>query len=180
MRSETLLAVIRRLAVGLLIALLGLGGATGAEAQSKEFPFKVANARSELIAHLDLAAPGADWGLEGAEASTARVSVEGLPAHHVIVYGGPRRQTYSVFLGRLPAGSHTLRIERDARQSAQGARLEIYDARIREIAPADPDWALAAPAPIVQPRANTAGRFTDIPLLMYVTSSTEAGQRVLE
>lgn len=177
-RSEVLFAAIRRLAVGLAWCLLA--AAPGLGAQSREFAFQVSDARSEVVAELDLSAPGADWALAGAEAATARLETDGLPAQHVIVYGGPRPQRYPVFLGRLAPGAHTLRISREPKLSAAGARLEIHDARIREIKPDDPAWDMVAHAPVLYPRANTVGRFSDIPLLTYATRALDRGQRVLE
>jgi CheY-like chemotaxis protein len=173
-RSETLFAAIRRLVVALAFCTLWL------PAQTREFPFKVTDARSEIVADVDLSSPGGDWALEGAEASTARLEVSGLPPHHVIAFGGPRRQTYSVFLGRLPPGGHTLKVSREVKQSAAMARLEIYDARIREVKPGDTAWDIVAHAPVLYPRANTIGKFSDIPLLVYVTRAIDGGQRVLE
>lgn len=177
-RSETLFSTIRRHALGLSLLLLFI--ASPLSAQSRDFTFKTTDPRSEIVADIDLSSPGADWARPGAEAAFARLSVDSHHPHHVVVYGGPRRTTYSVFLGRLPAGAHTLHIARDARHSAANARLEIHDARIREIRPGEPGWDAIAHAPILFPRANTIGRFSDIPLLTYVTRSTDAGQRVLE
>lgn len=177
-RSEALFAAIRRLAVGLAWCLLV--AAPGMVAQPREFAFRVSDARSEVVAELDLSAPGADWALTGAEAATARIETGGLPAQHVIVSGGPRRQAYPVFLGRLPAGAHTLRVSREAKLSAAGARLEIHDARIREIKPGEPAWDIVAHAPVLYPRANTVGRFSDTPLLTYATRAMDGRQRVLE
>lgn len=176
-RSEALACVIGRLAVSALLTLLC---AAPAFAQIRDFSFAVKDARSELIADLDLSSPGADWSRPGAEAASARLTIAGLPPQHVIVYGGPRRHTYTVFLGRLPAGSHTLRISRDSKLSAANARMEIHDARVRELPPGDPAYEIVAHAPVLYPRPNTAGRFTDIPMLTSVTRSNERGQRRLE
>lgn len=176
-RSESLAAVIGRLAIS---AFLALFCSSPAFAQIRDFSFAVKNPRSELIADLDLSSPGADWSRQGAEAASARLTIAGLPPQHIVVYGGPRRHTYSVFLGRLPAGSHTLRISRDSKLSAANARLEIHDARVREVPPGDPAYEIVAHAPILYPRADTIGRFSDIPLLTYATRANERGQRRLE
>lgn len=177
-RSESLLSTIRRVAVGLVFLLFWL--CPQLPGQAREFQFKVGDARSELVADLDLSSPGADWATPGAEAATVRLSIASLPAQHVVVYGGPRRHTYAVFLGRLPAGAHTLRITREPKHSAPNARLEIHDVRVREIRPSEPLWEIIAHAPVLYPRANTIGRFSDIPLLTYATRSQDGGQRVLE
>ena len=176
-RSEFLFSTIRRFALSFLLLLCSLAPAL---AQIRDFPFSVSNPRSELIADLDLSSPGADWARTGAEAALVRLTIAGLPPQHVIVYGGPRRHTYSVFLGRLPAGPHTLRLSRDSKLSAENARLEIHDARVREIPVSDPNYHLLAHAPILFPRANTLSRFSDIPLLTYATRSNDRSQRVLE
>lgn len=177
-RSESLFSTIRRLALCYTFFLLF--SLAPALAQIRDFPFSVANPRSELVADLELSSPGADWARAGAEAALVRLTIAGLPPQHVIVYGGPRRHTYSVFLGRLPAGSHTLRLSRDSKLSAENARLEIHDARVREINPSDPSYLLLAHAPILYPRSNTLPRFSDIPLLTCVTRSSDRNQRVLE
>ncbi len=169
-RSESLLAAISRFAVALLIALL--------PAAAAEFPFDVSDAAAETVATLLLEAGGADWAVEGKEGALARISVDGGPVHYTWAFA-ENKQPATVFLGRLPAGRHTLKVERDGR-SAAGAGLEIRRADVTSVSPSDAEYQRIAHAPVLFARANTLGKFTDVPMLTYVTERQEGSLRVLE
>lgn len=172
-RTEQLLKTLARFTCLLLLALLP------ARAQSRDFTFQVP-APSEVVADLRLAAPGADWAAAGREAAMATLTLDGAQRQQVLVYGGPTERTYSVFLGELPAGSHTLRIERDAPLSAQGAALAIGQPSFRPIPAGTPEAVALSQAPVLLARANTLGRFSDVPLLAYYTRGRDADGAFLE
>src|SRR3984893_16137015 len=62
---------------------------------------KVSHERSEVVAELDLRAPGTDWSQPGKEAALATVYVDGRAQQQIMLYAGGRKFTYGVFLGAL-------------------------------------------------------------------------------
>src|SRR5258708_31636773 len=64
----------------------------------------------EVLADLDMRAPGTNWAEAGHEAALATVLLDGKPQHNVMLYAGAERFTYAVFLGRLTAGQHRLAV----------------------------------------------------------------------
>jgi CheY-like chemotaxis protein len=147
-------AIARLLACLLLLITPGL---------AKEFAFE-SHGRGEMVAELDLRAPGSDFAFANRAAAVAVLRVNGGEAQHVVVLG-ERRDRYSVFLGALPAGKYTLRVDRDEKHSAPDSPLEIRSAKFRE-----DDSDMLAHAPILFARADTIGSFSDIPLIVYAES----------
>ncbi len=123
--------------------------------------------QSEVVADLDLRAPGMDWSQEGHEAALVSISVDGKIQQNVMVYGGAVPHTYPVFLGSLAPGEHRLAL--------QGSNFEQLGARFRE----DGSDVLAQ-APILYARPNTIGKFTDIPLITYCERLQEGRYPVLQ
>ncbi len=115
---------------------------------------KISHPRSEVVAELDLRAPGTDWGQEGKEAALATVFVDGRAQQQIMLYAGGRQFAYTVFLGALAAGEHDVDV--------RGPGVEFSGARFHE----DSSDAMAN-APVLYARANTIGKFTDIPLIVY-------------
>lgn len=160
--SSRLLRSIARLSACAALLVLAAGAAF---AQEVRF---TSSGRGEMTAAVELASPGGDWARRGSEAAIARLSVDGAVSQHVYAWSGAARRTYNVLLGRLPTGSHTLRIERDP-ASAAGVQLDTGAVKVEEILPEDARYALAANAPILYERETVRGLFSDIPLLMYAT-----------
>lgn len=175
-RTENLLKTLARFAASACVALLTV---LPLPAQSREFSFDVP-ARSEVIAELRLASPGADWAVAGREAATATLTLDGAASQQVIVFGGPAERAYGVFLGSLEPGPHKLRVERDARLSASGAGLAIGPAQFESLRPGDARLQPVAHAPILLLREDTAGRFSDVPLLAYYTRGRDAAGPYIE
>jgi hypothetical protein len=175
-RSESLLSTLRRLAAGaaLLCLFAGLSLAQG----DRQFPFQVPGP-GETVARLTLAAPGADWAVAGREGALAEISLDGQVLCHAMV-PSPGRWTYAVFLGAVPPGEHKLKVARHASWSAAGAALDILSAEFETIRPSDPRYLALAHAPVLHARADTVGKFTDVPLLVYSTRSSQFGLIVLE
>ena len=156
----------RRHALLALCSLLPAAAAT--------LPFRVAH-DGEVVAHLTLSSPDADWSAAGREAALATLTVDGGSAQHLMLWAGPKRRVYSVFLGRLAAGAHKLAIERHTKFSSPGAGFAVHGSQFEETAaPA------VAHAPVLYARANTVGGFTDVPLLVYCEKLEEKGQPLLE
>ncbi len=103
------------------------------------------DAPSEVTATITMSAPGA-------AGAVADVSVDGRRPFQVVLFAGVERYGYRVFLGRLDAGDHEVRV---AKMPVHSIRLDrTYEACV-------------AHAPVLFARANTIGRFSDVPLVVY-------------
>src|SRR5579864_5637222 len=128
---------------------------------------KVSRERSEVVAELDLRAPGTDWSRPGKEAALATVFVDQRAQQQVMLYAGGRKFTYTVFLGALSAGEHSVDV--------RGPGVEFSGARFHE----DSSDVLAN-APVLYARANTIGKYTDIPLIVYCERLEDRGASFLQ
>lgn len=169
---KKLLDLIARLAL-VLVCLVAPALAQG--------PFKFHVARTaEVVAELDLASPGSNWGQSGHEAALADILIDGKISQNVMVSTGGDRHTYPIFLGQLAPGEHTLVVEQNKRYSAPGSGLSPLGARFREIEPGSDDYLAVANAPVLFARRDTLGKFTDIPLIVYVEHLTDSGHSMLQ
>ncbi len=148
-------------------------------AGDNDFRFHVRE-RGEVVAEIEMTAPGSDWGVPGREAAMAILTLDRSARQHVVLFAGPERHPYSVFLGSLAAGEHRLRIERDPANSAPGAGLQVAAARFRCYRPRDPDFSAIAHAPVLYAREDSIGRFTDVPMLVYCERLEENGRPLLQ
>ncbi len=131
----------------------------------------------ESEASLDLTAsvPGASWREKGREAAAVTIYLDDRYHQDLFLYNGPQRTLYQVSLGRLLPGTHKVRVELNRSQTAAGIQnAVVHLAEIKTIGKSHPELAALAHAPILYARPDTIGRFSDIPLLMYV--ETERGQ----
>ena len=150
-----------------LLALVILTFAVAAGAQeSREYRFNVA-AEVEPVAEITASAPSASWEKQGAEGSVATLYVDGEYNQDIVLARGTVPMTYRVFLGPLRPGAHMLRVARNPRWSAMGAALQIDSISVTGIDRSSPEYRVVAHAPILYARADTLGRFTDAPLLMW-------------
>ncbi|HKB10569.1 MAG TPA: hypothetical protein VKD69_07940, partial [Vicinamibacterales bacterium] len=157
----------------LLLALLVAAPAPDAYQQTFELA-----APGEVVAIVRAGCAGCAWGTEGREAAALRISVDGVYSQHLLLARGEAPADYRVTLGALPAGRHRLSIGRDAALSAKNAGAATIDVDgLRAIA--DSAEALAqSMAPILFARANTVGKFTALPILMwYEIVPTERGRQ---
>lgn len=106
------------LSLSLLLAL---------SAQSKnEYPFQV-DEPVEVVADLEMSAPGADWGRSGRESAMATVTLDGAEQQqHVMLFAGNDHHHYRVLLGELKPGAHQIRVERHPDYSARGINLDAF------------------------------------------------------
>ena len=118
---------------------------------ASQHSFRVAQA-TEVAADLEMSAPGFDWAIAGKEAPMAAITLDGGSAQHVMLYAGPARFHYKVFLGVLAAGAHELAIA--------GSGFETHTAAFHEITESDPYYTVLANAPVVFARKNTVGKKT--------------------
>src|SRR5262249_53701769 len=148
------------------LALWLLVGAAAPAADAYDQTFDLA-ASGEVVATVRAGCGGCAWGAAGREAAALRLAIDGTYSQHLVLARGETPAEYRLSLGTLPAGRHRLTIERDAALSAKGAGpATISVDPLRAIG--NRDRALAqSMAPILFARANTVGKFTDLPILMW-------------
>lgn len=139
------------------------------------YTFKVART-SEVVADLELS--GGDWSVEGREAALADVRVDGGAVQNVMTYAGTRN-TYPIFLGVLRAGEHKLSVRQNSQYGAPGVILGVHGAKFREIARDSAYYPVLAYTPVLFARANTVGKFTDVPMIIYAERLVENGEPLL-
>lgn len=149
------------------LLVLTLFSLTASAQQKLTAKFKVDSAEAEVVMSLTASAPGASWAREGAEAPLCDVSVDGRLNQNVVIFQGEESWTYKVFLGRFAPGPHELVIEKNSRWSAPNAGLQLGKVELKQITPSNREYAAISHAPILQARADTIGRYSDLPLLMY-------------
>ena len=132
-----------------------------------EKPFRI-ETETEVLLDLTAAAPHTSWGEKGSEAAVATVFVDDRYYQDIILFAGETVFTYPVLLGHLKPGEHALRVELNRKQSApKASTIEIREAKISAADRSGPEYQALSSAPIVYARANTIGRFSDIPLVMW-------------
>jgi len=112
---------------------------------------------AECAATIEMSAPDAVF---------AEVHLDGKPLAHIPVFAGPERYRYSIHLGKLAAGNHSIRLDRSA---------SVHSLTIQQ-----PDPAVLEHAPILYARTSTLGRFSDVPLLMYAERLSEQRRPYLQ
>ena len=132
----------------------------------------------EVIAELDLRSTGSAWNKVGREAAIAEIRLNGKMIANIPVFMGERTHRYSILLGRLEPGTHTLDYRRSAR-SPQGVSLASSGVRARQIATNDPNYEVVAHAPVLFARTDNQ-RFSDVPLAVYCETFTEGSRRTLQ
>jgi hypothetical protein len=85
-----------------------------------------------------------------------------------------------MFLGRPGRGKHEVEIRRNAKWSAAGAAVRIESAEILQISPTDPDYVAISHAPVLMARADTIGRYSDLPLLMWYEELPATAGKILQ
>ncbi len=165
-KTERLLAALGKLSVMVLM----LAGMIFAAAPAK---FTVTDARSEIVASIEMTANGANWGRKGSEGVLARILVDGKPRGHAWVFGEAKGEPVKVFLGKLAAGGHTFLVEPVKEESA-ALPLETGKVAVTEIVTSDARYQAVANAPVVIARTDTLGRFSDVPLVAYVEQRPRA------
>ena len=141
----------------------------------------------EVVATLRAGCAGCSWGVEGRAAAALPISVDGHYSQHLTVARGEQPADYRVSLGSIDPGHHSLTIERDPNLSAsQIGSVSVSLADIAETFEKSPaprqietrEFTALSRAPILYARANTVGRFTDLPILMwYEVAPTARGRQ---
>jgi hypothetical protein len=139
-----------------------------------------APAAGEAVATIRAGCARCDWGEAGREAAALRIAIDGRYSQHLVLARGDKPADYRITLGAVSAGRHTLAITRDAALSAKDAGAATIAVDEVTVLAGGGDEALAqAMAPILHARANTVGRFTDLPILMwYEIEPTARGRQI--
>jgi hypothetical protein len=133
----------------------------------------VMRSAGEAVIDADVAAPGTDWALVGAESAVVSVSVDGQYATDLVVSGGQvlHRQ---LALGDLAAGPHQLRLHfADERSAAASMSVQLSGLNVTTYAPGTADNLVLRYAPIVYGRNIAAlgspyqNAITDTPLIAW-------------
>jgi hypothetical protein len=142
---------------------------------AESYAFRVSKT-SEVVADVELS--GGDWSVEGREAALADVTLDGTSVQNVMTYAGTRHE-YPIFLGVLSPGEHKLTITPNTKYGAAGATLKAYGAKFHEFTRDQKYYPELAFTPVLFARANTVGKFTDVPMIIYVERLVENGEPLL-
>ena len=142
-------------------------------------PFTV-DRPGEVTATVAARCGGCSWASPAKTAAVLILEVDGRYSQHLNVTRGEGPSDYPVRLGRLAAGTHRLGIRLDRGWTPRAVReVSIPDVRTAIIAEDAPEYRALAFAPVLHPRPNELGRFTDVPLVMwYETDTTPRGTRL--
>jgi hypothetical protein len=133
----------------------------------------------EVTAVVRASCEDCSWGADGREGAALRIGVDGRYSQHLMLSRGDARSDYHVSLGAFEAGRHTFRIDLDPTLSAPHAEsVSVASVNIEWFAEKSVRWPSSSQmetrgftalshAPILHARANTIGRFTDLPILMW-------------
>jgi hypothetical protein len=162
-------------AEALTLALLAAAAAPAVDRYEHTFDLATGG---EVVATVRGGCGGCAWGEPGREAAALRIAVDGVYSQHLLLARGDAAAEYRITLGPIAAGSHRLSIARDVALSATRAGpATIAVDEIRVIGDRDEARAQSM-APILYARANTVGKFTDLPILMwYEVARTRRGRQ---
>ncbi len=135
---------------------------------------------AELTAVVSARCDECAWDVAGREAVTLRILLDGRYSQHLpLVRTG--NADYPIALGNIAVGRHTVRVEVDSEATAAALRrdgIATASLALKAIPQSAHDALPLALAPLVYARANTIGRFTDVPIVMwYETTPTARGTR---
>lgn len=155
-----------------LLAVFAVLVAPASLASAETLPFMqpfTLSRPAEAVATIAASCERCDWSVAGREAAVLRLDIDGAYSQHVLLTRGGETADYSVFLGPIPAGRHTLTLIRDGAGSASGVGdVDVTRVDVRAVDAESPDHAWLAEAPILHARAGTIDRFSDVPLASYV------------
>lgn len=162
--------VTKGIAARTVVPAIATGALTDSAALTREFELPTAG---EVLAELQLAAPGTDWESPGREAVTVRVSLDGSHNQDVVVHQGETPHPYQLALGNLAAGPHVLRFERLASHSSPGfTEVQLLGGSLGVVPPGAPGYDVLARSPILWGRGGS--NKTDTPLLMMYEEAPRA------
>jgi hypothetical protein len=128
----------------------------------------VAREAGEAVATISASCQQCDWGVEGREAATLKVMLDGKYSQHLMLVRGSARSDYKVTLGPVTKGPHALKLSVDSDLSAKGIGPVKVSGIKADVMPVRTDEQIAqSMAPILYARPNTVGKFTDVPVFMW-------------
>jgi len=135
---------------------------------------------SEVTATVSARCGGCSWSSPARTAAMLVLEVDGRYSQHLPLTRGEGPVDYPVSLGRLGPGTHHLAVKVDRGWTPKAVGdVAIPDVRISTVGEDDPAFRALAYAPVLHPRPNELGRFTDVPLVMwYETDATARGTRI--
>jgi hypothetical protein len=142
-------------------------------------PFDVAQA-SEVVAVVSARCAGCSWASKERTAAMLSLSVDGTYSQHLPLFRGEGPAEYRLALGAFTAGTHRLTVEVDRRATpAAVAGVSVDGVRIEAVPTDSPAYPALRHAPALHVRPDAAGRYTDVPLVLwYETDVTPAGSRL--
>src|SRR6266536_2145301 len=141
--------------------------AVAAAASLWDQAFTLARA-GEATATLRARCPACDWSSPTRTAAMLVLDVDGRDPRNLLLYRGEGPAEYAVSLGGLRAGVHRLRVRLDPRATARDVRsATVEDVRVDVTTAEAPEYPALAHAPVLHPRPNAVGRFTDVPLVLW-------------
>ena len=137
-------------------------------------PFTV-DRPAEVTAAVTARCGGCSWASPAKTGAMLVLEVDGRYSQHLPITRGEGPTDYAVSLGRLAAGTHRLAIRLDRGWTPRAVReVSIPEVRTAVIAEDAPQLRALAFSPVLHPRPNELGRFTDVPLVMWYETDTTA------
>nr|WTB35031.1 hypothetical protein OG781_41205 [Streptomyces sp. NBC_00830] len=147
----------------------------------------VTSKAGEAVIDLNVAAPGTDWAVAGAESAVVSISVDDRYATDLVVSGGQplHRQ---LALGHLDAGAHDVRLHFSDESSPAAATSALVDSlQVTTYAPDSPQYEVLRYAPVVYGRSLASlgspyqNATTDTPLIAWheVAPAATPGHQIL-
>jgi hypothetical protein len=157
---------------GLLLAAL-------AAAPLWDRPFSLER-KAEVTAAVSARCGGCSWASADKTTAMLILEVDGRYSQHLALTRGEGPVDYAVSLGPLRAGAHRLVIRLDRGWTPPAVTdVEIADVRTASVAEDSPEYRALAFAPVLHPRPNELGHYTDTPLIMwYELDETARGTRI--
>jgi hypothetical protein len=136
---------------------------------------------SELVANITVRCDRCEWDAEGREAVVLQLNLDSRSAIFLPITRTGRAE-YRVLLGTSSSGRRTLHIDQNERLTAKDLRgtdaAAVEAISIDQVDVAARDTLALSLAPFVYARADTVGRFTDVPVFMwYEIEPTSRGRR---
>jgi hypothetical protein len=131
----------------------------------------------EYHLHLQARTAGASWADASRACGLLRLTVDGTYDQHIFLAAGSQWADYDVVAGPMAPGVHDVRLTwfRDWTPGLERAP-ELRDVRLTPVREKDPAQEPVLRSPSIWLRADTIGRFSDVPLVMYYEEAkTEPG-----
>jgi hypothetical protein len=163
----------------ILVAPVAGGASPRSNSVVKDEAFELKEG-GEVIANVIASCSGCDWSRPGRESAVLRLEVDGKYSQHLFLTRGAATSEYRILLGPLSPGKHHLTFAHDRGPwSAAPHTATVSRVAFTNVPSSNPDHGVTELAPILYIRANTVGKFTDVPLVMwYETDQTERGRRI--